>query len=186
VTKSRCSPISSLIAPAIQVLDDQHPQNALDRCGRTPIHRRPRDASEPVGLHGLEHGVGVAYASPFGQHGVQRQAQRRPQGKAVHGLIAIAQPTVFSLIQQVSVHDHMREDKGFAPQSRLDVAIKHDVPFQQIIDLTSAKQVDLIVMGTHGRTDLQHFLLGNVAERVVRLAPCPVLVMRSPTPTLPS
>ncbi len=53
---------------------------------------------------------------------------------------------------------------------RLDMAIEHGVPFQQIIDLTSAKQVDLIVMGTHGRTGLQHFLLGSVAERVLRLA----------------
>lgn len=37
---------------------------------------------------------------------------------------------------------------------------------------------DLIVMGTHGRTGLQHVLLGSVAEKVVRLAPCPVLTLR--------
>jgi len=36
-------------------------------------------------------------------------------------------------------------------------------------------------MGTHGRTGLQHVLLGSVAEKVVRLAPCPVLVARQPT-----
>jgi nucleotide-binding universal stress UspA family protein len=64
-----------------------------------------------------------------------------------------------------------------------DVAIVQGEPFQQIIDLASTKQVDLIVMGTHGRTGLQHFLLGSVAERVVRLAPCPVLVTRRPTST---
>ena len=39
-------------------------------------------------------------------------------------------------------------------------------------------QVDLIVMSTHGHTGFLHLLLGSVAERVVRLAPCPVLVTR--------
>ena len=51
-------------------------------------------------------------------------------------------------------------------------------PFREIVDLAASQQVDLIVMGTHGRTGLQHILLGSVAERVVRLAPCPVMVTR--------
>ena len=40
---------------------------------------------------------------------------------------------------------------------------------------------DLIVMGTHGRTGVAHLLLGSVAERLVRTAPCPVLTVRHPT-----
>lgn len=39
---------------------------------------------------------------------------------------------------------------------------------------------DLIVMGTHGRTGLRHLMLGSVAERVVRMAHCPVLTVRAP------
>jgi nucleotide-binding universal stress UspA family protein len=42
--------------------------------------------------------------------------------------------------------------------------------------------VDLIVIGTHGRRGLSHALLGSVAERVVRKAPCPVLTVRHPRP----
>lgn len=59
-----------------------------------------------------------------------------------------------------------------------DVAIVHGVPFQAIVDAAQDRQVDLIIMGTHGRTGLPHVLLGSVAEKVVRLASCPVLVAR--------
>jgi nucleotide-binding universal stress UspA family protein len=61
-----------------------------------------------------------------------------------------------------------------------DVTIAHGEPYQQVIDLATTKQMDLIVMGTQGRTGLERFFLGSVAERVVRGAPCPVLVTRSP------
>jgi nucleotide-binding universal stress UspA family protein len=53
-----------------------------------------------------------------------------------------------------------------------DVAVVFGVPFQIIIAPVRTKRVDLIVMGTHGRTGLRHVLLGSVAERVVQLAPC--------------
>jgi nucleotide-binding universal stress UspA family protein len=52
------------------------------------------------------------------------------------------------------------------------------VPYRRIIDTAADESADLIVMGTHGRTGVQHWMLGSVAERVVRLAPCPVLVTR--------
>ena len=57
----------------------------------------------------------------------------------------------------------------------------HGVPFHEILETAKTQLVDLIIMGTHGRTGLQHVLLGSVAEKVVRLAPCPVLVARQPT-----
>jgi nucleotide-binding universal stress UspA family protein len=47
-----------------------------------------------------------------------------------------------------------------------------------IVEYARANAIDLIVMGTHGRGVLGHLLMGSVAERVVRSAPCPVLVVR--------
>src|SRR5262249_19396384 len=62
-----------------------------------------------------------------------------------------------------------------------EIAVVHGVPFHEIIELAKNQRADLIIMGTHGRTGFQHVLLGSVAEKVVRLAPCPVLVARQPT-----
>ena len=52
------------------------------------------------------------------------------------------------------------------------------VPYEEIVDVATELAVDLIVIATHGYTALKHFLLGSTTERVVRLAPCPVLVVR--------
>jgi nucleotide-binding universal stress UspA family protein len=51
-------------------------------------------------------------------------------------------------------------------------------PAAVILELARAKQADLIAMGTHGRSGALHALLGSVAERVVREAPCPVLCVK--------
>jgi nucleotide-binding universal stress UspA family protein len=53
-------------------------------------------------------------------------------------------------------------------------------PTAEIVRIASDEACDLIVMGTHGRGALEHVLLGSVAERVVRKAPCPVLTVRLP------
>jgi universal stress protein A len=51
-------------------------------------------------------------------------------------------------------------------------------PAAVILHIARARRVDLIVMGTHGYTGLRHVFLGSVAEKVIRLAPCPVFVVR--------
>jgi nucleotide-binding universal stress UspA family protein len=53
-------------------------------------------------------------------------------------------------------------------------------PAEKIVEYAATQPVDLIVMGTHGRGGMAHLLLGSVAERVVRTAPCPVLTVRTP------
>ncbi len=56
------------------------------------------------------------------------------------------------------------------------------VPWEQILAAAEEVGADLIVLGTHGRRGLAHALIGSVAERVVRLAPVPVLTVRSRAP----
>ncbi|MBX3419489.1 MAG: universal stress protein [Pirellulaceae bacterium] len=53
-------------------------------------------------------------------------------------------------------------------------------PVQVIVDFVKEHGIDLVVMPTHGRTGLLRLLMGSVTEKVVRLAPCPVLVVKSP------
>jgi universal stress protein A len=58
-------------------------------------------------------------------------------------------------------------------------------PAEEIVRYATGHRIDLIVLGTHGRSGVSRVLLGSVAERVVRTAPCPVLVVpeRDRTPT---
>jgi universal stress protein A len=61
-----------------------------------------------------------------------------------------------------------------------DMVLAQGSPYHEIVETAKARQVDLIIMGTHGRTGLRHVLMGSVAEKVVQLASCPVLVTRQP------
>lgn len=54
-------------------------------------------------------------------------------------------------------------------------------PYETIMD--AARDVDSIVMATHGRTGLEHILIGSIAEKVIRHAPVPVLTIRPPSAT---
>jgi nucleotide-binding universal stress UspA family protein len=51
-------------------------------------------------------------------------------------------------------------------------------PFEKILDAAEAHRIDLIVLATHGRTGIKRLIIGNVAEKVVRHAPCPVLTVK--------
>jgi nucleotide-binding universal stress UspA family protein len=62
--------------------------------------------------------------------------------------------------------------------ARVKAVVVEGVPYDQIARVARRKRADLIVMGTHGRTGLSRFFLGSVAERVIPLAPCPVMTVR--------
>jgi nucleotide-binding universal stress UspA family protein len=67
------------------------------------------------------------------------------------------------------------EDRG---SGRCETVVAHGAPAAEILRLAAERSASLIVIGTHGRTGLIRLALGSVAERVVREAPCPVLVIR--------
>jgi nucleotide-binding universal stress UspA family protein len=63
----------------------------------------------------------------------------------------------------------------------VDVAariVQIGAPFLEIIRYAKDNAIDLIVIGTHGRSGLAHVLIGSTAERVIRKSPCPVLTVR--------
>ncbi len=73
-------------------------------------------------------------------------------------------------------------DKGTRFETAVLTTVVSGRPAECITDYARTENFDLIVMGTHGRTGLSRALLGSVAERVVRTAPCPVLTVRDTTP----
>jgi len=115
-------------------------------------------------------------------------------GASLHVLHVVQEP--FSQPWAVEAHgfalatmqeDWMREAKArmqaiLTPEERsthnaqLLTVLGH--PVVEILEYASSHTIDLIVMGTHGRGPLGHMLMGSVAERVVRKAPCPVLTVR--------
>ena len=58
---------------------------------------------------------------------------------------------------------------------------REGIPFREILKAADEISADLIVLGTQGRTGLDRFMIGSVAERVVRKSPCPVFVIRPKT-----
>lgn len=77
-----------------------------------------------------------------------------------------------------SLEDWVGKARGEGLAAR--AALRTGVPYEEIVALARDERADLIVIGTHGRSGLDRALLGSVTDRVVRLAPCPVLMVREP------
>ncbi len=111
-----------------------------------------------------------------------------------HVVEPITYPQSTELFEPVLDEVELTMKMGAAFQKQLEdqvAALKEEYPkiegkivtgntFLEIIQVARDENVDMIVMGTHGRTGLAHVLIGSVAEKVVREAPCPVLTVKHP------
>ena len=87
--------------------------------------------------------------------------------------------------RQIEAAARAQVDAAISDEDRVVLKAKAIVlvsngPASAIVSYARSSFTDLIVMGTHGRGGVAHLLLGSVSERVVRMAPCPVLTVRHP------
>ncbi|MFB6074250.1 MAG: universal stress protein [Haloarculaceae archaeon] len=88
--------------------------------------------------------------------------------------------TVLSSLERTGQRaiEDVRERAEAAGLERIEGSVAQGVPHRAILAYARDNDVDLIVMGTHGRTGIERYLLGSVAEKVVRLSEVPVLTVR--------
>jgi nucleotide-binding universal stress UspA family protein len=94
------------------------------------------------------------------------------------GTAPVPEPTVVRRDDGEAALTRLRDLVPEAFRGTWNVEIAVGRPADAIVRLARELEADLIVMATHGRTGLEHVVLGSVAERVVRLAPCPVLTVK--------
>ncbi len=86
----------------------------------------------------------------------------------------VAEQTMTTLMEK-----HVRSRQAEYGSIEVETVLVQGKPFVEIIKTAREKNADLIVLSTHGRSALEHILLGSVTEKVVRKAHCPVLTVRS-------
>lgn len=116
------------------------------------------------------------------------------QYKAELILVSIVEPLVTGLMLSVYTYQQYVNRLKKAAREQLKAMITKHVPkgmkasavvktgepADEIVRTTKAQHADLIVIATHGRRGWGHLIFGSVAEKVIRLAPCPVLVIHPP------
>jgi nucleotide-binding universal stress UspA family protein len=100
------------------------------------------------------------------------------EGLTPEAYIAEAPTVRTALLRNAQARLAHRVVPSHAAALRIDREVLFGNGARTIAEYAAARGVDLIVMGTHGRSGVAHFVIGSVAERLVRTAPCPVLTVR--------
>jgi nucleotide-binding universal stress UspA family protein len=95
-------------------------------------------------------------------------------GVALATMIQGLEDTARKQLEEAVTEDDRRELKAVAEM------VTSESPAREIANYAHDNKVDLLVIGTHGRSGISRMLIGSVAEKVVRLAPCPVLTVHHP------
>jgi len=93
------------------------------------------------------------------------------------GFASVSMADATALVQRY-VEDRRQAFRGSLDSVRVRAHLRLEAPAQEIAQIAADLEADLVVVGTHGRRGIARLLLGSVAEAVVRLAPCPVFVVR--------
>ena len=101
-------------------------------------------------------------------------------GAIAHVAVGTRQNVVEDRKREVKEQFNTAIDEHIKRTIKVEEMVRIGVPFLEIIRVAKEQDVDMIVMGTHGRTGLSHALIGSVAERVVHHAHCPVLTIKHP------
>ena len=129
--------------------------------------------------------------SPYSRHAASYACMLAQQFCAEITLMHVIEPPVLSVSDTSHVLEYRRaleriaerrlqglcaemRKKGF----RVRPYVVIGRPYHEILKQAKQISANLIVMGTHGRTGMEHLLLGSVAEKIVRLSQCPVLTVR--------
>ena len=133
----------------------------------------PTDGST-ASENAIEHAIGLAK-----QYGATLHALYVVDAGTYSSLEAAADVVVDELraegTEAVEAIAAQAEDAGVAVETAIETGIVH----RSIVDYVDNEGIDLVVMGTHGRTGVGRFLLGSVAEKVIRTADAPVMTVRA-------
>ncbi len=147
-----------------------------------PVRFRIRKILVPVDFSGPSQKA-LRYARPFAE-------QFGASLTLIHVMEPIYYPTDFGYVpmapqeaEEQRLVELQRRLKQLGAELGATVSVQTVVrvgrAWKEIVDAAKAQGTDLIIVATHGYTGLQHALLGSVAEKVVRHAPCPALVVRT-------
>jgi nucleotide-binding universal stress UspA family protein len=150
--------------------------------GDVDLHRRMRTILIPTDFSAesvLAHAPALRLIQPReGARIILLNVYHLPYEYTVYGTI----PTALNFREDVQAKSEERLEELAAPLRAEGVDIEtvttEGYPPEVIVEEAAMRNVDLIAMGTHGRSGIAHLLLGSTTRRVVQLAPCPVLTMR--------